>query len=540
MDYTNIPLKELNEKIDMAEMAVALGYQEDRSKSWRGGRCFVLGTKDNHEDRIFIQRSRTNPNLQHFSSTTFDNGGNGAAMLVKHALDHNFIPDPLITSSNTLDFNINRKIAKVLCNQLAIPDEDRKKLVQYVPELKRYEPFNEQFAKDIMAPAINSSLFGKREINKDTFNSPTFKGTWYNTNREVDPRRQPSDLCFPCYRNDDSIGGLNFRYFNKTRGEHSSLLMTGSEHANTIWHSNIPDKIQRIFVAESEYDCMAHYQLNKNKPETKNTLYISHQGFLIPSQVDCVIDLMRKNREKLDFNNFKLLLGADNDTQGSRYDLQFIKSIAELKKGTFQLDMNSKSNSTDIIIGEKKDSNTISTTITVNANKYDEFKKLTQQYLNENTCPGIDVQFADQIKSVRINRPNNDRFANIALAELITNSDLLIKNVQREKSIEKDWNDDLKVLNKINDALWQDDHYNDLKQPKKMDYQLYRDLSKDCNFKVNTKELKQLLTSISDKIPNDPELVKKQEQEQELKRIEEEKYRQAQADTKASMHHRRS
>lgn len=532
MDYTNISLNELNEKVDMVEIAVAIGYQEDKSKSWRGGRCFVLGTKDTPEDRIFIQPSRTNPGMQHFSSTEFDTGGNGSAMLVKHALQHNFVADPLGSSSDPRSFDINRKVAKFMCNHLSIPDEDRRQLVAKIPELKRGEPFNEKVAKELMAPAINSSLFSKRCIVRDTFCSPNFKGTWYNANKQVDSRRKDSDLCFPCYRNDGTVGGLNFRYFSQSKGSFSAMLMTGSEHANTVWHSNIPEQIDRIFVAESEFDCMAHFQLNRQK--SANTLYISHQGFLIPSQVDCIIDLMRQNRDRLS-PDFKLLLGSDNDTQGTRYDLQIIKSIAELKKSTFQLDLNGKADNVDIMLGEKNDQQQILTTITVRADKYDQFKKLTQEYLNENNTPNVSVKFADELNSVKIIRPNSDRYANVALCELILNSDLLIKNVRREKAVDKDWNDDLKMLNKINSTLWNDNHYNDLKLPKRMDYSTYRQLAQEHNFHYsNGKDFRNFLKSIADKIPDAPDLVEKKNAEIEAAQRQEEKYRQAQAETKAS------
>lgn len=516
----------------MVEIAVAIGYQEDRSKSWRGGRCFVLGTKDTPEDRIFIQPSRSKPGMQHFSSTEFDTGGNGSAMLVKHALEHNFIADPLCASTDPRSFDINRKVAKFMCNHLAIPDEERKKLTFVVPELKRGEPFNEKVAHSIVKPGINASLFSKRGINADTFNSPNFKGTWFNTDKEVDSRRKDSDLCFPCYRADGSVGGLNFRYFNQTRGEFAAMLMTGSEHASTVWHSNIPEKIDRIFVAESEFDCMAHFQLNREK--SANTLYISHQGFMIPSQVDCMIELMRQNKSKLT-SDFKLLLGSDNDTQGTRYDLQIVKSIAELKKSTLQLDLNGKPDNADLIVGERNEQQQIQTTITVRSDKYSEFKQLSQDYLNARNTPNISVRFADELNSVKITRPNSDRFANIAVCELILNSDLLIRNVRREKAVDKDWNDDLKMLNNINSSLWNDNHFNDLGLPKRIDYPTYRALSQEHNFHYsNGKDFRNFLKSIADKIPDAPDLVEKKNIEVEAARRQEEKYRQAQAETKAS------
>lgn len=521
MDYTNISLNELNQRIDMVEMAVALGYQEDKSKSWRGGRCFVFGSKDSHTDRIFIQPSKTQIGMQHFSSTEFDTGGNGSAMLVKHALQNNLIPDPLISSNDPRSFDINRKVAKIMCNHLSIPDEDRKQMYSSAPVLKKGEPFDEELAKRIMAPGIYTQNFIKRGINKETFLSPTFAGTWYNTNKDEDTRRHQSDLCFPCYRADGSVGGLNFRYYSQSRSQFSSVLMTNSEHSTTLWHSNIPDKIDRIFIAESEFDCMAHHQLTKQP----NTLYVSHQGFLIPSQIDTFFNLMISNKNKLT-DDFKLQLGADNDVQGSRYDIQFILAAANLKKG---------SENAKLKLDQFSESGNIHLHIDVRADLYDKFKNLTNAYLNKDNTPNIEVSFDDQRRHVSIVRPNSDRFANIAVCELLTNSDLLVSNIRREKSVKKDWNDDLKMLNKINATLWNDNHFNDLGLPKRMDYPTYRALSQDHNFHYsNGKDFRKFLSTIVERIPDAPDLVEKKNLEVEAAQRQEEKYRQAQAETKAS------
>lgn len=530
MDYTNTPIQELNSRIDMIEMAVALGYQEDRAKSYRGGKCFVLGTRESHDDRIFIQPSRTAPGMQHFSSVTYDNGGNGAAMLVKHALQRGFIADPLAGSQDPRASDINRKIAKVMCNYLAIPDEDRQRIRTYIPELRKSEPFREEAARQIMAPAINPSIFARRGIRKETFNSPSFKGTWCNVAKGTPGYRRESDLCFPCYRKDGTIGGLNFRYFDPSRSHSSTILLSGSEKSNTVWHSNIPERIDRILIAESEFDCMAHFQLNAEK--SQNTLYFSHQGNLIPSQIDCMIDIMVQNADRFT-QDFKLLLGADNDLAGSKYDLQILKAIAELKRDTFRMELplNHVPNSRELLMGEFNDPNVIVTTITVSSEKYDRFKSLTSDYINENTNSSIKVMFSDDLKTVNIARPVNDKFANAVLCEILTNSNLLISNVRREKAVLKDWNDDLKLLNRINDSVW-----SDFKLPKAMDYKSFRELSQDYNFDLHVPELKTLLKDVIAKHPDHfhevPKLVEELRQSLENNGLDQEtleKVRQAKA-----------
>lgn len=621
MDYTSISLTELNNRVDMIEMAVALGYREYRAKSSRASKFFILGDKDSHWDRILISPSKKHPGQLHFMSLDFSNGGDGASMLVKHALERSIIRDPLAASMDPRDINIFRKVAKVLCDHLMIPDEDRVRMRYVVHELKKGEPFKEEIARKIMAPALYPILFSRRGISRDTFNSPLFKGTWSNCNPDADGRRKKSDLCFPCYKADGSIGGLNYRYWKEDESKCSSRLLTGSEHSESVWHSNIPERISRVVITESEFDCMAHYQLDPQA--NANTLYISHQGYLIPSQVDCVMEILSRNIGRLS-PDFKLILGADNDDAGSRYDLQIIKKIAEQKKDTFSLDLpihntgtnniwvnstginntwannshsdspsdshsNSPSDNYGIMMGDGINGSGLLTTITIPGSRYEKFKELTihyldtMRYLEEGRVSSIDVpsinvrsidvssidvpsigvrsldvRFLDESNTVQILRTKNDNAANTALSELILNSDLLIRNVRREKSIEKDWNDDLKMLNKINSILFEH-----LSVPKRIDYQGYREIATDyrlhraalkdatskecldnsrthangqdpkpqCLKKVTSPELKKLVKEYLETHPHlfheAPDLVKEMEESRQLSPETEERLRQA-------------
>lgn len=462
-DYRNTPLAELNQRVDMIDMALHLGYVEDARKSWRGGKCYVLGDRS---DRIIIQQARNNPGQKHFYSVYNDAGGTGTASLVAYALNQNFIPDPLAGSSDPRSCDIRRKVAKVMCIFLAIPDIEHHHVVL---ESSNSNHFNDSLIREMTADAVNKQLFSKRGLSRESYDSPLFRNTYYNGvgNGRTD------NLIFPCYRSDNSIGGLNVRYFNKQEERFASHFVKGTERASSLWHSNIPEKISRIFIAESEFDCMAHFQLRPNM----QTLYVSHQGYLAPGQVDHLISIVKENRDRLT-DDFKLLLGADNDTQGTRYDLLIVQAIANLKKKDLTLSVNAKDN---ILLSEDKDSKSIYSTITISSEKYALFKNLTQQYLDKN-LNDIQVRFDDSINSVYIRRPSNNQFANIAVTELILNSDLLISNVKREKAIMKDWNDDLKLLNRINE-----------KSREPIDYELFRSLSSDIDFNNNTDQLVELI-----------------------------------------------
>ena len=204
-------------------------------------------------------------------------------------------------------------------------------------------------------------------------------------------------------------------------------------------------------------------------------------------------------------------------------------------------------NSKDIMMGDWIDESGILTTITVTASKYDKFKDLTKLYLEDSNIPSINVRFIDDHNTVQVLRTKNDKSTNTALSELILNSDLLIRNVRREKPIEKDWNDDLKMLNKINNVVWE--HFD---IPKRIDYQGYRELATDYRLhvaamedektdesqvpglkKVNSPELKKLVKEYMNTRPElfkeVPQLVKELEERNQVSPEMEEKLRQAKA-----------
>jgi hypothetical protein len=229
------------------------------------------------------------------------------------------------------------------------------------------------------------------------------------------------------------------------------MFFVGSEHDNSIWHSNIPDKIDQVFIGESEFDCMAHYQLRPNP----NTLYISHQGNLIPGQVNAIIALLRKHSNRFTAN-FRMLLGADNDYQGSKYDLMLVSAAAASKsEATAKCYITECSSKPDYKAHM----------ITVRQDLYEEFKSHCNCARMANN---MRIDSYDDKCTIIVTRQRGDKYADDALSSIILSSGL-VRNIVKEKAMTKDWNEDLKLLKSINAKIM------NLKIEGCMSYELFRE-----------------------------------------------------------------
>lgn len=429
--------------ISIEEMAIRYGFVKNREKSYRSGTVY------DHDNglRICISQSRKYTGQQHYSNLRDDSDGGSLYAFIKNRVKDGTIVPPISS------FKENEVVASVLQSYLSLPVEDKESFKRNIPVKKKDEPFDFALGKMLLKPAINTTLLSQiRKIPKEVFDHPLFKGRYFNCNKDIDSRRRGSDLAFPCFRADGTLGGINIRYFNQHRSKCASMFMVNSEHDKSIWYSNIPERIERVFVAESEFDCMAHFHLRGNS----NTLYISHQGNLMPLQVDAILSLLRENKERFT-DDFKLLLGADNDTRGSFYDLMLICGAVESKGGSA-----ARCHVSECPARQEGYKAHI---ITVRPELYEGFKKVCEE---SPKSENMKVEMDDEHKAVIVSRPRDDKFADDALTSMLIGSEL-VRNVVKEKSMTKDWNDDLKLLTTINTKI------RSMKMKKEMSYELFRE-----------------------------------------------------------------
>lgn len=457
------------DKITIEEIAIKYGFVKNDSKSYRGGTVY------DHENglRICVSPSKRYPGQQHYSNLHDDTDGGSLYAFVKNRIKDGTIVAPRGS------FKENEAVASVLREYLRLPDDEKQTFQEKIPVKKPDEPFDYPTGVMFMKKAINTTLLTqKRKISKETLEHPLFKDRFFNCNKEIDSCRRGSDLAFPCFRADGTLGGVNIRYFNQHRCKCGSMMMANSEHDKTVWYSNIPDKIERVFVAESEFDCMAHFELRKNP----NTLYISHQGNLLPGQTEVIMQLLRDNVNRFT-PDFKLLLGADNDLRGSHYDLMLICAAAESKG----------KDKAKCFISEcpAKREDYKAHMITVREDLYEGFKDVC---LKHPKSENMEVIPDDEHKTIIISRPRDDMFADDAFTSMIINSEL-VKNIVKEKAMTKDWNDDLKLLSSINAKI------KAMKIGKEMSYDLFRE--KFSSLSLQTKavgHIADVVMSIKDRL----------------------------------------
>jgi len=469
----NLSIKEMCDRISIEELAIRYGFVKNNAKSYRGGTVYDY---DNGL-KICVSQSKKTPGQQHYSNLHDQTDGGSLYTFVKNRIKDGVIVPPIKT------FKENEAIASVLKDYLNLPLEEKESFQQKIPVRKPDEPFFEPEGRLLMQTAVNTTLLSQiRKISKDTFSHPLFKGTFFNCNKEVDSRRRGSDLAFPCFRADGTLGGVNIRYFNQHRSKCASMFMVNSEHDKSVWHSNIPEKIDRIFIGESEFDCMAHFQLRKNP----NTLYISHQGNLMPGQVDTIMSLIKDNVKKFT-PDFKLLLGADNDSRGSHYDLMLLMGAVTI---------NGKDKAKCIISDiQPVEENCVAHIITTREDLYEDFKSTC---LQSPKSEDMVIKVNDKRNSIYISRPRDDKFADEALSSMIINSNL-VANIQKEKAMTKDWNDDLKLLNSINTKI------KGMKMDKEMPYDLFREKFSELSLQTKaTGHLEDVIVLVQNQLTDIP------------------------------------
>lgn len=482
----NLSIKQMCDLVSIEEIAVRYGFVKDKAKSYRGGTVYDY----DNSLKICVSQSKKYASQQHYSNLHDQSDGGSLYTFIKNRIKDGTIVPPIQT------FRETEAIASVLKEYLNMPIEEKESFREKIPEKKPNQPFFEPEGRLFMKTAINTTLLSQiRKISKSTYEHSLFKGTYFNCNKEVDSRRRGSDLAFPCYRADGTLGGVNIRYFNQHRSKCASMFMANSEHDKSIWHSNIPEKIDKVFVSESEFDCMAHFELTQNP----NTLYISHQGNLMPGQVDAIMSLLRENISRFT-SGFKLQLGADNDSRGSHYDLMLICGAAATKE----------KNAAKCYINEipAKTEGYKAHIITVRADLYEDFKKVC---LSSPKSENMKVETNDEHKTVIVSRPRDDKFADDALTSMVINSQL-VRNIVKAKPMTKDWNDDLKLLKSINTKI------KGMKMEKEMSYDLFREKFSELSLQTKTAgHLEDVIMLVKDSLTDLPESPDDREQKKEDK-----------------------
>ena len=408
----NMTLDDIIRRVSIMEVAEHYGYTIQKGCGTRipvmkhpsGDKICIFNPNDTHAQRYFSVRNES------------DKGS--LYSFVKNRLDSGLIPN---TTPYTLTRETGKCVMHILHAYLNIPYERRVEIQKKITDFQSNRVEKVKDMRSVMEPLSRPAFLKSRGFSELTIGCPAFKGRIGNI-------RGKNDIALPIYDSDDNIVGV------EQRNRNIKLFVAGSHRSSGVWHSNMPESITAVFVAESPLDCMARHQMMPDN----HTLYIAHGGSLCKAQIDTINEVIRKHRDRIIPERFMFLLGADNDAAGTSYDIAFIKAQLSLKSMEIEntpCDMNRK-------------------TFTIREGGFTNFKDFADIVTanirsSETSCKTHTTGGAQQLV---ISYPCNDATCEREICEAILKSNAL-PHTRLEKAVLKDWNDDLIRIKELSREL---------------------------------------------------------------------------------------
>lgn len=278
--------------IDLVVFAVNHGYTIDIKKdspSWK-----FLRHSDG--DALIIHR---NPNGHYFYTNVYNSDDCGTII--------DFVQQKI------LNYNNLGEVRKYLDNFSGSGNIVTSKHSLNTTEKKSIDNLFEYYK---LYKLSNTTYLNSRGISDETLLSDPFINRIFNRNHEGENGISYINTVFPIY-NKSGICGLD----QKNKGLKSFL--SGSVRANGFWRSNYSDSspIKNLFVIESPVDGISHYELNPFKKD--NNLYLATCGTPSHQQISHIEAFL--NHEKLQPE--KLAIAFDNDCPGEMFTAQLLGKL---------------------------------------------------------------------------------------------------------------------------------------------------------------------------------------------------------------------
>lgn len=401
-------LDELRNKISIIEIAEHYGYKIQKGS---GVRTPMMKHEESN-DKIGIFNPTDIYNQRYFSVRN-DSDKGGLYAFVKNRIESGIIPN---RSSYSIVSDTYKCVTAVLYDYLNIPVEERCDVKDVVSDLKsRQQKPVEDFTAHF-APLTHKEFLCARGFSEKVLSDPLFEGRIGNIT-------ESHDTAFPIFNAEGKMIGL------EKRNKNIKLFVAGSQRSIGVWHSNIPETIEKVLITESPLDCIAHHQMMPNA----NTLYIAHGGNLCQGQIETINTLLHSNIKKVDLKRFEYLLGADNDQAGVSYDLALIKNQLSMKAMKFESSQNG--NVKTLIIHEG------------GFVGFEKFCDILSRHIKNKDINYL-LREKDEKCFLRISYPSDNMSVERDLCVSILNTGIL-PFTKLEKAVLKDWNDDLKRIKEI-------------------------------------------------------------------------------------------
>lgn len=420
-------LSYINQNIIIEDILGEFGYKNDLNKStskWlrtqKDGVTLLINRKEN---RFIIENENT---------------GGEAYVFLQNNLSGTYNPKPNLTPFQ------KRELFVIAHKLLKLPEYKN-------AQIKRaaLKPITKNNITFKTIPLINKNFLKHRGLSNTTIVNKLFKNTIFNSKVQMPEHKGGGTItntAFPLYdvHDFDKIKGYISR--NKKYVDSQTNKIKNPRYFNgdskSLWHSNMPDNLKNIAIAESEIDALSHFEINK----PKDTLYVSFGGALSPDKTKNLNVFLEKFLKK--DKNIAISSITDNDITGKLYDLEILKILLDNNQSNYNFELKkykvpeSTSYKIDLYIHTNSDKININQEWKYYVNKIDSIQKTNKESINMYTKNDVlTITFSD-----KINTENFNSFLQIIKNKYQDQQNVI--NFKTDKPKLNDWNDDLAAYNK--------------------------------------------------------------------------------------------
>lgn len=401
-------LDEIRRRVSIIEIAEHYGYQLQKGSGTR-----MPAMKNEQTDDKIIIVNPTDPQNQGYFSVRNQSDKGNLWNFVKFRIEMGMIPN---RTPFSVTGELNRCVMNTLLDYLNIPMEERQQSQERIAQMQKNQETKVTDFTPYFSPLEHIGFLQARGFSEKVLADPILTGRIGNVTGT-------QDIALPIFDAEGKMVGL------EKRNKSTKLYVAGSQKGIGVWHSNVPDSIERVLITESPLDCIAHHQMMPNP----HTLYIAHGGNLCKGQIETINTLLHNIKGKVNLKKFQFMLGADNDLAGTGYDLAFIKNQMSMKG------MRVESSSNQSTKG-----------ITIHEGAFVGFQSFCDNFARNLKNKEINylLRTTDEGSYLKITYPAADMKQERELCETILSTGLLPFTCL-EKAVLKDWNDDLKQIKEV-------------------------------------------------------------------------------------------
>lgn len=291
----NLTYKELKAKVSVIDVATYLGYQLDKSKGLSQP-SYVLSSNGQEIDRIYIKNPRDS-SIQGYWRRGTTKGGDVINFVKENLSSFNVQGRNEIDNTNIVLHNF--------ANTVFTPPEDAKYFSKYFHP----KPFDINRWHRVENTYFRDRIFETRGIDRDS--SRTF-GDHIHLVQDKEAKANYTNIGFPY-----TIPGQKDCVGYEIRGVKGfKSKATGTNSTEGMWiadFTHAPQEVRNIYLAESAFDAISYYQINRSKIDLSSSVFVSFGGSFSDKQFKGLTDY---------YGSAKPILLFDNDLYGKMYDIR--------------------------------------------------------------------------------------------------------------------------------------------------------------------------------------------------------------------------